>query len=330
MRVALTLVAAAAILVIASAAPAAAADPPIIRAGCRGPADSIAVANDLLANRYTFGPHRTVTLPANPTWAENPLHDLNWQFNYHTLRFVWALTTAWSETGDARYLDRASFLLEDWYHDNPRSRAPSPWAWNDHATAWRAMVYACAAEVLPSSTWLTNALNAHGRTLADPAFYRVDGNHALNQDVGLLEVGCYLRRDDWMRLAAKRVATLVGRSVDPSGATNEQSVFYELYNYSRYSYARTRLTECGQPVGTNFARVAAMPTFLAHATLPDGTYVPLGDTTKSKASRLVGTVAEFAATQGASGPKPTSTSRLYGAGFRVRPNWLGRNPAVRR
>ena len=56
MRVALTLVAAAAILVIPPAAPAAAADPPIIRAGCRGPADSIAVANDLLANRYTFGP----------------------------------------------------------------------------------------------------------------------------------------------------------------------------------------------------------------------------------------------------------------------------------
>ncbi len=295
-----------------------------LRSGCRGPAGSIAIADNLLRNRYTLGVHRTVTLPGDPSWAENPLGDVNWLFNYHSLRFVLALTTAWSETGDRRYLDRASFLLSDWAHDNPRMGAPSTWAWNDHATAWRAVVYACAAEVLPRTTWLSDALVLHGTTLADPAFYRTDGgNHALNQDLGLLEIGCFLGRRDWMTTASGRLGSLVSRSVDTSGVTNEQSVYYEQYNYERYRYAETRLAECGQPVAAAFERVDLMPTFLAHATLPDGTYVPLGDTqTGHLAARIDGTVAEYAATGGASGPKPASTSRAYGAGFAfVRTGW---------
>jgi len=279
------------------------------------------VADDLLANRYQFGPHPTVTLPADPSWDENPLHELNWLFNYHSMRYVLALTTAWTETGDRRYLDRASFLLSDWYHDNPRESAPSSWAWQEHSTAWRAMVLVCAAEILPRTTWLSNALLLHGRTLADPDFYRGEGNHALNQDIGLLEVGCFLGRDDWMGTASRRLASLITASVQPSGATNEQSVYYEFYNYDRYRYAAHRLAECGQPIGPDFARVEKMPTFLAYATLPDGRYAPLGDTT-SVAAPIVGTVAEFAATAGLSGPKPASTSRLYGAGFGfVRTGW---------
>lgn len=303
------------------------ASTPIVRAvqlrpGCLGPADSIAVADELLRNRYTLIPHPTVVLPADPSWTEQPVADPNWSFQLHSLRFVWALTTAWSLTGDARYLDRASFLLADWLRDNPRSGSPSRWAWNDHATAWRAMVYACASEILPASAWLRDALLLHGRTLADPAFYVGRGNHALNQSIGLLEVAHRLARADWMSLAARRMSALVAQSVDTSGVTNEQAVAYQVYNYDRYSYARQRLIETGMPVGADFARIDAMPAFLAHATMPDGRYVPLGDTDPSPARAIVGTAAEFAATRGASGPRPTSTSRVYGAGFAfVRTGW---------
>ncbi|HEX6867489.1 MAG TPA: heparinase II/III family protein [Candidatus Limnocylindrales bacterium] len=295
-----------------------------VRAACRGPANSVQVADELLANRYQLASHPTVTLPADPDWDEDPLRDTNWQFNLHSMRFIWALTTAWAETGDQRYADRAWWLLRDWYADNRvRSAAPSRMSWNDHATAWRAIVYVCAAEVFPNARWLLDAIDLHGRTLADADFYRSDGgNHALNQDVGLLEVGCFRDRSDWMGLASRRLANLVGRSVDPSGVTNEQSIFYELYNYTRYTAAARRLQECGQTVGADFARVGLMPTFLAHATYPDGRYVPLGDTVPNLATAIAGTPAEFAATQGASGPEPTSTSRVYGAGFAfVRTGW---------
>jgi len=282
----------------------------------------VAVADDLLRNRYTLAGFPTVTLPSNPTWKENPLKQVNWLFNYHSLRFVWALTTAWSRTGDQRYIDRAKFLLYDWQRDNPRVGAPSIWSWNDHATAWRAIVYVCAKEILPDYTWLMRTLRIHGETLADPAFYRAEGNHALNQDVALLEVGNALRRSDWMNLAASRVAKLVTQSVDSSGVTNEQSVFYQLYNYDRYNAARKRLRELGRPVGSGFARVDLMPGFLAHATQPDGRYLALGDTEANRAMAIPGTWAEYAATQGASGPKPSSTSRVYGAGYAfVRTGW---------
>ena len=293
-----------------------------IRPECRGPANSVAVADALLANRYTLASFPTVTLPSNPKWTENPLKQVNWLFNYHSLRFVWALTTAWAQTGDARYRERAEFVLYDWQRDNPRVGAPSPWSWNDHSTAWRAMVYVCAAEVLPDYTWLIRTLRIHGETLASPSFYRAEGNHALNQDIALLEVGNFLRRSDWTSLAASRLSKLVTRSVDSSGVTNEQSVFYQLYNYDRYSAARKRLRELGKPVGSGFARIDLMPSFLAHATYPNGRYVPIGDTEGNKAAVIPGTWAEFAATQGASGPKPSSTSRVYGAGYAfVRTGW---------
>lgn len=293
-----------------------------IRSGCQGPSNSIAIANDLMRNRYTFSPHPTVTLPSNPSWAENPLHDANWQFQYHTLRFVWALTRAWAETADHRYLERASFLLSDWYLDNPRSAPRSAYSWNDHSTAWRAMVYACAAAFLPRHAWLQDALLLHGRTLASSTFYVRRGNHALNQNIGLLEVGCLLGRADWKSLAADRTNTLIALSIDSQGVTNEQAVFYQLYNYSRYTYARRRLAECGQAVGSAFARLARMPAFLAQATLPNGTYTMLGDTQGTKASPIAGTPAEFAATLGASGPKPASTYGTYPMGFGfVRTGW---------
>src|SRR3990172_1052477 len=289
---------------LAPGPPAAVTD---IRSGCRGPSDSVAIADDLLRNRYTFPAFPTVPLPSNPTWAEDPLHNNSWLYHYHSLTFVWSLTTAWVETGDHRYLDRALFLLNDWYRDNPRSAPRSPYSWNDHATARRAMVYACAFELMAPRTGMRSALAVHGRTLADPAFYRREGNHALNQDIGLLEAGCVFRRSDWTSLAADRINDLIGRSIDGQGATNEQAIYYELYNYERYRYAEQRLAECGQTVGGTFERVDLMPAFLAHATLPNGTYAPLGDTSARNAKVIPGTPAEFAATKGASGPKPGST-----------------------
>jgi hypothetical protein len=155
----------------------------------------------------------------------------------------------------------------------------------------------------------------HGQTLADPEFYVQHGNHALNQNIGLLDVGCVLDRTDWMSLAARRIDALLVESVDEVGVTVEQSVEYQAYNYLRYTMARGRLEACGQPVSPAFTRVARMPEFLAHATLPNGEYVLIGDTDVRPAEAIVGTAAEFAATRGASGPKPDSAVVHYDAGY---------------
>ncbi len=236
-------------------------------------------------------------------------------FNYHSLRFVLKLEAAWAKTGRQAYLTRALFLLKDWLADNPRAHPRSSAAWERHATAWRAMVYACTADLVSMRPWLQRALVLHGQVLADERFYVHHGNHALNQAIGLLEVGCFLHRAGWLDLAADRINRLVVESVDAQGVTNEQAVGYQLYNYARYRVAALRLKACGRSRSALFSRIDLMPTFLGWATLPDRAYEQIGDTDATHAQPIDGTLAEFAATGGLSGPRPTDTFKTYRAGY---------------
>lgn len=295
------------------------ASPPVARAGdipggCLYSSDPMARATDLMANRYLLEPHPIVTLPSDPTWAESPLGDVNWEYQFHTLRYTMDLLWAWRTTSAGEYLDRALFLLEDWYRENPRSDPPSSYSWNDHSTAWRAVTYACAASLIPMTDWLQEALALHGTTLADPDFYVRYGNHALNQSLGLLEVGFVLGRDDWMTLAQERINALLPASVDSQGVTNEQSVGYQAYNYRQYLRAKERLLALGLTPGTAFELLDLMPGFLGTATLPDGYGETIGDTDSSRMASVPGTWTEFMATQGASGPTPPLVA-AYRAGY---------------
>ena len=281
---------------------------------CAGTSDYLSRADGLMMNRYLLDPHPVVTLAADPTWSEDPLRDANWSFQFHALRYTLDLFQAWNATGSQAYLDRALFLLRDWYRDNPRSDPPSEWSWDDHSTAWRAVIYACAADLTPMTSWLEDALILHGSVLADPAFYVRHGNHALNQSIGLLEVGRVLGRSNWTSLAADRMNALILESVDVAGVTNEQSVDYQAYNYARYTIARDRLMAVGLNPGSGFDRVGLMPRFLAQATVPDGTFEMLGDTEASPLRAIPGTWAEFVASEGVSGPTPPLV-KAYSAGY---------------
>ena len=294
---------------------AAAGLPPAFPSYCHTWPDPIKRADLLLSNRYQLGTHPVVTLGSDPTWTENPLGDRNWQFLHHSLGAVNSLLKAWTLTGDVRYRDRAAYLLEDWIGDNPRWSSPSSWAWNDHSTALRAIVLACAEPYLGYKSWLHPALSLHGSTLADPGFYVWHGNHALNQSIGLLEVARVLARSDWRSLAIKRIEVLLTESVDSQGVTNEQSIKYQNYNLQRYRVAESRIRAAGGSVPTVFARLDRMPRLLAYGTLPNGEYEMLGDTDRQQASIHRGTWAEFAATRGASGPKPPDTAAIFGAGY---------------
>ena len=300
-----------------------------INPDCRKSSDAIARADELMANGYRLGAWPLVTLPANPTWTENPVGDANWPFQLHSMGYVLDLFTATTLTGDLAYQDRALFLLQDWIHDNPRVGAPSIWSWNDHSTALRAIVLACAADLTPMTIWLHDALLLHGATLADPAFYRNEGNHALNQNIGLLEVARVLNRADWLALAGNRINSLILTSLDAEGVTNEQSAGYQLYNYKRYRVAATRMLEVGLTPGSGFARLDLMPEFLAQATIPNGRLEMIGDTSGNQFASVPGTVAEYAATAGAQGPRPTRTIAKYAAGYLfARTGWGGVRPAT--
>ena len=272
-------------------------------------------ADQLLAGTYLFYPHPAVTLPSTLRWSENPLGSNNWEFQFHSLRWAKTLGYAWSATGKRSYLDRYEQLLRSWLAANPRSKPASPYAWNDHSTAWRAMTLVDFAGYVPMEPWLRDALRLHARVLADENFYVNVGNHALNQDLGLLAIGCALNEDAWIDLPRQRLSKLITRSIDGQGVTDEQAIDYQRYNYERYSVARKALEACGQSLPAGFERVERMPGFLAHATLPNGQYELIGDTEALPAAPIRGTTAEYASTQGASGPKPPGTAALFDAGY---------------
>ncbi len=284
-------------------------------------------ADALLENRYRINVHPVVTIPVDPTWTENPLNDANWEYQFHSQWLLLSLFQTWHSTADARYLDKAADVLRDWWEDNPRSAPRSPVAWDKMGTALRAQVLACAWQFLPHSTWLTEAIDEHGRVLASSTFYAIEGNWALNQNLGLLEIAIVRGRADWRTIARDRLAALFERSVDSQGVTNEQSVYYQAYNYDRYRLAFARLAAAGLALPTTAARLNLMPGFLGHATLPNGEYQMIGDTDRMAARTLAGTAAEFAATKGVSGIRPTATVAVYRAGWLfARTGWGEKRP----
>jgi hypothetical protein len=278
------------------------------------------IADDLMANRYTFEHEPTVILPPPEewTWADwtgDVVSRRNWRFQFQALVWVLPLVDAWEDTGEERYRDRALFVVRSWIEHNPVGSPSSTWTWDKHGTSLRAMALVCVARAFPDEDWLDATLVLHGQTLRDPAFYIGSRNGAVNQSIGLLELGCLFDRPNWQRVAENRLTDLITVSIDRQGVANEQSVWYQLYNYERYSIARDRLAACGRFVSPEFAKVDRMPRFLAFATAPDGRYVQIGDTFDRAAKPIPGTVAEFAATLGDRGPKPSSTIVTFDAGY---------------
>jgi hypothetical protein len=282
------------------------------RATSRDAADAAA----LMAGRIRLPPHRETTSPADPTWREDPLGDTNWVFNLHTLRWADVLRREGTRTGDRRMTDRHRALLADWVADNPRRGPATPAAWNDMSTGLRTIVLACAVGTYGPQRWLTDALDAHGAVLADPAFGLPAGNHALHVRIGLLVAGCVRDREAWKRTAEDRIAALLRRSVDAEGVTDEGSIGYQGSNFRWYGQARARLVACGRSPGAVFDRVERMPDLLAHATAPDGRYEQIGDMDDLRAIVIPSSPgALYAASRGRRGTRPVDTYRAFARGY---------------
>ncbi len=285
------------------------------RCNVDSPVSLTQTADDLLIDRYHLGQHPAVTLAHVLTWAEDPLADRQWRQKFQQLRYVMALMYRWQASGEARYLDRGIDLVRAWIAANPRVGAASDSAWKDQVTAWRAMTLVCMADMLPPTGWLDSAIRLHGSVLADPAFYVRYGNHALNQAIGLLDVGCYLHRTDWQTLAARRIDTLVTQAIDRQGVSDEQATKYDRYDYDRFILARDHLLRCHLAPPAGFDRVERIPHFLAQATRPDGHYETIGDSDDKAAKGIPGTPTVYTSSLGLRGSPPDQTVTFYENGY---------------
>lgn len=307
---------------------------------CSGPKFA-ATSTDAKAAAYLM--RRYVTIPTfklwrmpsdlvKLTWREDPYKNNNWVFNLHTLRWVDVLRREGKRQGNAAMLARYEAIVHDWVSNNPSNKPRSVYAWNDMAVGVRAIGLVCATTVidenLPRNAWLKTALATHARALMDPRQYRRTGNHGLHQNMGLLALACHTGNPQWKSTATGRSTTLLKRSVDTQGVTDEGSMLYQSLNFGWYNELRTRLVNCGITPHPYFGNVGKMTDILAQATQPDGTLVAFGDTSaKQRSPVFSGTGTQYAVTKGKVGPKPTRMFSIFKRGYAFsRSGWFDTQP----
>jgi hypothetical protein len=240
---------------------------------------TVAQADALLANRYTFDGFKTVTLPSNLTWKEDPFHNPTWVLKLHQMYWTEPLWYAYIKTGYTKYKYRYIALLQSWYSKNPQSNPPSTWSWAQHSVAIRSMVVSCALKRgLSTYGWLRAMADQHGAKLATYSFYLVTGNRALDQDIGLLDIGCARGKASWRDTAVSRMNSWATHDVDSQGVSKEQSDGYNLYVYKRLDLAARALAACGISSATVSAQHQKMLGFIVNAETPTGYTINFGDT----------------------------------------------------
>lgn len=235
---------------------------------------------------------------------------VRWWLNH--LKLVRPLLLS-SEPSDT---EKAVKIIKSWVDANS-VEPQSDYAWDGHATAFRSEHIACLKTKI-SEDWLDRAGVQHAEFLSDPKNYQGNWNHGLDQNIGLLSLGYAFDRLDWIHLARDRAITAISKMVDWQGVSIEQAISYHFYNYVRFQDAEIMFKDCGAPLPPEiFERVRNMPTFLAHATTPDGRWNCLGDSTddKSERERLHDTDAGYALSRGARGVRPSARFAVYYSGY---------------
>jgi hypothetical protein len=318
-----------------AAAPAAApvrTDPQCTGDGFTATSRDQEVADELMAGRMTLANFSAWQLPDDLQWTEDPFSDNNWVFQLNLLHWADPLRRAGLATGNQAMLDRYESIIHDWVDDNPVGAPRSKFAWYDMADGFRAIALVCLAAALPDEPqWLADAIDTHAEMLSDPDRFASTSNHGLYQNLGLLALGCSRDVAPWRDLAVRRATTMLEYAVDEEGVTNEGSVEYQASNHSWYLQLAERLRRCGLPRIQRLDRVDLMPEFLAQATQPDGNLVAWGDSSAiDRGVSIPGTGAEYAMSEGRSGPKPDRTFAVYQRGYAFsRSGWFDTQPASR-
>ncbi|HEX6471977.1 MAG TPA: heparinase II/III family protein [Streptosporangiaceae bacterium] len=256
-------------------------------------------ADEIMAGRLTIPPFRPVRIDprrrGDPDWTLDPYHHPTWTTAYRSGGWIEALVAAYlaerdrpgaHRTPPEAYRARAAALLRSWLRHVPtKERKP--------------FTLVCAARIFAGQPWIERQI----APLVDYVAGHWQGpwNHGLRQDLDLLQIACGYPQDAWggrphrWRAAARRqlVAAFdpgrLGPAIDRQGAVNEQSTGYTKYDYGWWTTADRRLVACGAALpGWIRGRVARLPTFLAHATQPDGTLVQIGDTYQEPSGTVPG------------------------------------------
>ena len=176
----------------------------------------------------------------------NPIWDLGddatgySHFNLHSLRFISCLIKVGGE-GNITRLTQADIILRSWLTNNPLDAPESDWAWTEHATSWRAIVFSYFLRSAQRVNYLdandtaifTSAIAEHVALIRRPSVYRPEHNHGLNNALALLALAMVendapLQRE-LLQLGFSRAEQQMRDNVSSDGIHLEQSGFYHFY-----------------------------------------------------------------------------------------------------
>lgn len=278
----------------------------------------IALARSIIGGSLQLSPHPVWKLPDDLNWSADPFNDRNWRAQFHMLRWIDPLRRR-AEKGDTAAAEKWLKYARSWVEENKPGSSHPREAWMDMVDGIRALALCVAVPFVSSYretelTWLSDALRTHADWLADSR-HLGHSNHALHQHQGLFVCATILEDPPLQRLAEQRMSELFASAYDHDGVNAEGAIVYHLANYSWWSMARRRLETEGRPLPIAMHVLDNVPTELAHATKPDGTFVSIGDSDGGSAKVVKHPATRWVTSEGADGEPPEDLIRVYDAGY---------------
>lgn len=277
-----------------------------------------AVVDRLLDGRMVMSPHPEWRLPGRIDWAADPHEDVNWQNQYHMLRWLDPLRRAAADGDDAAW-EMWLRYVRDWVESNPRSAPASRWVWRDMVEAIRVVQLCLAAPLVRDRSpddlpWLEATIRDHADFMSDPQNLG-KANHAMHQHEALFVCGRILQDEVLTQRAVDRLGGLIEQEYDEQGVNREGAVAYHYNNYVWWERALQRLDVEGVARPPAASRHARAPEEIAHSTRPDGTFVAIGDTDGGTPRTMSSPVTDYVMSRGAEGEAPPDLVKVYDAGY---------------
>ena len=272
----------------------------------------------LLDGRIIMSPHPEWRLPETIDWAADPFDDVNWQNQYHMLRWLDPLRRAAADGNDAAW-EMWLRYVRDWVENNPRSRPATRWVWRDMVEGIRVIQLCLAAPLVRDRspedlTWLEATIRDHADFMSDPQNLG-KANHAMHQHEALFVCGRILQDEVLTQRAVDRFDGLIEKEYDEQGVNREGAVAYHYNNYVWWERALRRLDAEGVPRPAAAERHARAPEEIAHSTRPDGTFVAIGDTDGGTPRTMSSPATDYVMSAGAHGEAPPDLLKIYDAGY---------------
>ncbi len=218
----------------------------------------------------------------NPEWDLGDEASGYSHFYLHSLRFISCLIKMGGE-GDIVRLSQADTILRSWLASNPMDAPASDWAWTEHATSWRAIVFSWFLLTAQRVNYLdadntavfTSAIAEHVAFIRRPSIYRPDHNHGLNNALALLALAMMennpLVQRELLQLGFSRAEQQIADNVSVDGIHLEQSGFYQFYTIRSFLEVLHVARNIGWPLSDRYQqKLASMITAGVYMAGADG------------------------------------------------------------